>query len=68
MCVQHVHASNSEQVGQVIEERCTRRESTERYGGNGKGKKWKDGKQINIIERKRERGKLKEWDAGVEEF
>lgn len=61
-----MHASAREQVGRVIEERCTRRGTTERYGGNGKEKtesKWKDGRRINITERKEK----KEWDAGVEE-
>lgn len=37
-CVQHVHASDCEPVRRVIEQRCTRRGSTERYGGNGKEK------------------------------
>lgn len=45
MCVQHVHASDSEQVGRVIEERCTRRGSTERYGGNGKKKNGRMGNE-----------------------
>ncbi len=36
-CVQHVHASDWE-LRRVIEQRCTRRGRTERYGGNGKEK------------------------------